>query len=49
MKLLLHYKADCSIANGKNELPIHRVATSDKNIEVKERERERERERESRG
>ena len=47
MKLLLHFKADSSIANGKNELPMHRAASSDKNIEVHvhragERERERE-------
>ena len=50
VKLLLHFKADSSIANGKNELPMHRAASSDKNIEVHvqragERERERERER----
>ena len=60
VKLLLRYKADCSIANGKNELPIHRAASSDKNIEVRQKqreggrgggregEREREREREKR-
>ena len=51
MKVLLHFKADSSIANGKNELPMHRAASSDKNIEVRvqragERERESERERE---
>ena len=44
VKLLLRFKADCAIANEKNELPIHRAASSDKNIEVRERE---ERERES--
>ena len=47
VKLLLRFKADCTIANAKNELPIHRAASSDKNIEV-ERGRER-RERESGG
>lgn len=41
MKLLLRFKADCSIANEKNELPIHRAASSDKNIEVRQQERER--------
>ena len=35
VKLLLRYKADCSITNGKNELPIHRAASNDKNIEVR--------------
>ena len=34
VKLLLKYKADTSIANEKNELPLHRAASSDKNIEV---------------
>ena len=34
VKLLLKHKADASIANEKNELPLHRAATNDKNIEV---------------
>ena len=34
VKLLLRHKADPSIANEKKELPIHRAASDDKNIEV---------------
>ena len=34
IKLLLRYNADASIANTKKELPLHRAAGSDKNIEV---------------
>ena len=34
VKLLLKHKADTSVANEKNELPLHRAASSDKNIEV---------------
>ena len=34
MKILLKYKVNVSIANSKNELPIHRACGSDKAIEV---------------
>ena len=34
VKLLLRYKADTSVTNLKNELPLHRAASNDKNIEV---------------
>ena len=35
VKLLLRHKANASIANEKRELPLHRAAANDKNIEVK--------------
>lgn len=34
MKLLLKHKADCTIANKKKELPLHRACASNSNIEV---------------
>lgn len=34
VKILLHFKADSTVANDKGELPIHSVCTSDTNIEV---------------
>ena len=34
VKILLKYKADCTIANKKKELPLHRACGSSNNIEV---------------
>ena len=34
VKLLLKHKADCTIANNKKELPLHRACASSNNIEV---------------
>ena len=34
VKLLLKHKADCTIANKKKELPLHRACASTDNIEV---------------
>lgn len=34
VKLLLKNKADCTIANKKKELPLHRACASSSNIEV---------------